>query len=764
MPPIAAQVGSAAATNPANRALRFARPLVRPRLTCLHPVMGPVYSGAVVSDPFATEPEESALQLRLDDIIAMLWMERKVIVGIVVAAVAVAALVSFVMEPKYTARTMMMVSAKTGQEVNVGRVVDESFNVVSYSKFQNTQVEILRSSSLRMQVVDRYRAAGFEGLDYESAYKALLGMMTIKVVRDSELIEIGIEHSDPEKAAILANLCAEVYRDSNLEAVRTASREAMEWLGEQMARHRQKIDDASGVLREFQENNEFADVEERITTHSARLANINSDYGEIQSRRIQQQSSIDAHLRMLKAEQYEALTAEMGSPLVEALEKQWADGVTNHASVASRYGEKHNEYVRSKARLDGIREALHSEVLRNIDAEKARLDVLKRQESDLEAQSRAANIDILARQELNERYTRLQLDVERSQELYKMMQRRYDELDLAAATQLNNVRIIDPATPPGGASSPNVPLNLALGAVVGLMLGVGVALGREYMNDTIGSSVDVSTYLKVPFLGAIPKLPEEVDNRGEGAMYAHTHPRSLHAEAYRAIRTVLQMHPQGPFHRLLVTSASVAEGKTSTTISMGTSFAQLGKRVVVVDGDLRRPRVHSAMSMERVPGFTDALDGVPLDECITASQVDGLFTMSVGTKSFGGRLAEELASDRTANILAKLDERFDLVLIDTPPTGLVADAAILSRLVDGVVFVARAHTVSRYEIRQAIEGMQKVNGTILGVVVNAIDPRRSRGSYRYGYGGYGYGGYGGYGYGYGDKAAYGDPDVKPEPA
>ncbi len=713
-----------------------------------------------MSDPFATEPEESALQLQLDDIIAMLWMERKVIAAIVIVAVAMAGLISIMMEPKYTARTMMMVSAKSGKEVNVGGVVDETFNLVSYTKFQNTQVEILRSSSLRKQVVDRYRAAGFEGMDYESAPNALLGMMTIKVVRDSELVEVGIENSDPERAAILANLVAEVYRDSNLETVRTASREAMEWLGEQMAKHRMRIDEASATLRAFQQENEFADVEERITTHSARLANINSDYGEIQSQRIQQQARIDAHVRMLSREQYDALASEMGSPLIDALEKQWADAVTDHARIASRYGEKHKEYTRSQARLDGIKEEMRSEVQRAIDAEKARLKVLQTQESDLETQSRAANNDILARQELNERYLQLQLEVERSKELYQMMQRRYDELDLAAATQLNNVRIIDPATPPSAASSPNVPLNLALGATIGLMLGLGVALGREYMNDTIATSLDVATYLRVPFLGAIPKLPEEVDNRGEGALYAHTHPRSLNAEAYRAIRTVLQMHPQGPFHRLLVTSASVAEGKTSTTISMATSFAQLGKRVIVVDGDLRRPRVHSALGMNRVAGFTDALDGLPVDECIAASQVDGLFTMAVGTKSFGGRLAEELASERTSNILTQLDERFDLVLIDTPPTGLVADAAILSRLVDGVLFVARGHTVSRYEIRQAIEGLQKVNSTILGVIVNAIDPKRSRGGYgyRYGYGGYGYGGYG-----YGDKA-YGDPDAQREPA
>ena len=273
---------------------------------------------------------------------------------------------------------------------------------------------------------------------------------------------------------------------------------------------------------------------------------------------------------------------------------------------------------------------------------------------------------------------------------------------------------------------------MALGAFLGLLVGFVLAFLREWFDDTIGSPVDVATYLKVPFLGAVPKVTDEPDVVAQ-TLISHRKPRSAVAEATRGVRTVLELHPTRPPSRLLVTSAVSAEGKTSTAVRLGIAYAGAHKRVVLLDCDLRRPRVHKVFGGDRLTGVTDLIDGAEPERCVRETGIDNMWYIAAGKA--GDRPDELLSSPSLPQVLDRLAERFDVVILDSPPTIVVADARLLSRHVDGVVVVAKENSTPRSLMREALTGLHQVGAHVYGVVINAVDFTQRRTSYKY----YGYG-------------------------
>ena len=317
------------------------------------------------------------------------------------------------------------------------------------------------------------------------------------------------------------------------------------------------------------------------------------------------------------------------------------------------------------------------------------------------------------------------------------------------------MQIVDPAVEPTSPVLPRRTYDFLFWGSIGLAIGVLVGLTREYIDDTIGSPLDVATWLRVPYLGIVPRLsgPNGEDDRGL-ALYTFEQPDSNAAEAVRSIRTLLMMNPQAAtLRRVLVTSSVAAEGKTSTTVRLGIAFASTGRRVVIVDADLRRPRVHRIFGDDRKVGVTTAVNG-DLDAAIRHTPVPNLDYLSSGPDIDGPN--ELLGSAHLLAMLEALEDRYDLILLDSPPSVLLSDAAILSKHVDGVVIVVRQHGPSRLLVRDAIQRLEQVGATVLGVVVNAVDLSARSSAYKYYYG---------YRYGYADRykdhAKDRDPAVPP---
>ena len=682
-------------------------------------------------DEHAEEP--SSLSVRLGDLWAVIqiqWMAVAVTVGVCITA---ALLYSAVARREYRSYSTIQLSTVAGRELDVEGVVDmENATRGNRTIFVTTQLEIMRSRPMREEIVRQYNAAGYDDLTPQNGGVDRLAGMFAAIPRPAtELIDLAVTHSDPEKAAVLANLIAATYIRKNLEARVESEKVSIGWLTEQIDSYRKKIQNAADNLRAYKLEHGLADIEEDTSTIEARLAALNVSTGAVGSERVQLESTVRAHDELWKKGRWRELADDLVSPVISSLAQELTQRrVELEALAAERYGPNHPQHQQLTGRIIAAESKLQAEVKRAVDSERAALEVVKAREASLQKEIGTENTLLMDRQQLRTEYDVLAGELALAKQYYADMNEKLLETTLAAETQRNNVRKVDDARPNPNPVSPQTSLNALAGLMVGLMAGIALAFLREQVDDTIATPVDVSMYLRVPYLGMIPKIAGVTDE-AELALYTFHHPTSSASEGIRAIRTMLELNPpEGGLKRLLVTSAVSSEGKTSTVVRFGVAFANLGKRVVMIDGDLRRPRIHKIFQIDKDPGLTALLEGAPIEEIVRGTGVPNLFFIPAGATI--GHTTEPLASRALERLLDELDKRFDLVLIDTPPSALLSDAAILSKQVDGVVMLVRESTASRVLVRDAIRSLNAVGANVLGVVINAVDASRRRsGKYYY---------------------------------
>jgi succinoglycan biosynthesis transport protein ExoP len=678
--------------------------------------------------------DESAITISIADLWVLLLMQRTVILACLGGTVALAIVYSLLATPQYRATAVVQLSIQAGQEIRSAKVVDlDQYNRWNRDMFVQTNLEILHSRKTREEVLRRYAALGNDDAITQGGPEVLESLMAVEARSNSELIDLSIEYSDPERAAVLANLFAEVYREQNLGKLRDSAVDARVWLRKEIAEYEDRLSQIATELAEYQANNGMADAVRNVEAVSAQAAHLQEAYADVRTEVAVQRSRLDAQTRLLKDGQYQELAKDLGTPLVVALTTEYAQLVTRHAGIAARYGEQHPERRYVEAELVRFEREIESEVQRTLSAKRASLGVLEANARSLETEMTAIATQLVEARRIYDGYERLERENERTKRQYVELSQRYDELDLQSRTQLNNVRLLDPAQVPDAPYSPRLLFNIAVATAFGLISGLSLGLIREYLDDTISTPLDVSAYLQVPYLGHVPRIEKVLGPKYPPELYTFERPKSLAAESMRAIRTIIDMTSEGgPIRRLLITSAVSSEGKTGTSVRTGITFAQLGRRVLIIDADLRRPRLHRIFDVERGPGLTDVLGGLPLEDAVRQTAVPNLFVLPVGTDAH--RSTEMLASPKMREAIDAAEGQFDMVLIDTPPSTLIADAAILSRSVDGIVLVVRENAASRRLVQQAVSDLRRVGGNLLGVVVNDVDLSRSRNSYRYYYG------------------------------
>ena len=303
------------------------------------------------------------------------------------------------------------------------------------------------------------------------------------------------------------------------------------------------------------------------------------------------------------------------------------------------------------------------------------------------------------------------------------------QLEVAGATASTGVEVVTPATTPTSPSSPKPVEDVLLGLIAGLIVGVGAAFLRDNLDDTLASADAVVQVTGSPVLATVPMVPSR--RKKDGPMVvSRSDPTSQPAEAYRSLRTSLQFAGQDrPLRTILVTSPGPGDGKTVTVMNLGTVFAQAGAKVVLVSCDLRRP----GLSEFAPPGEHAELSSVlrgrqPLDEAVVpVAGVDGLWTL--GTQSVAANPTELLADDRMPAVIAELSQRFDIVLIDSPPVLPVADAMILSGYVDAVLLVVAAGHTRRAELRRTTGKLAQASAAVVGVLLNKATAGEQYGYY-----------------------------------
>ncbi|MFA6345963.1 MAG: polysaccharide biosynthesis tyrosine autokinase [Syntrophales bacterium] len=692
-------------------------------------------------------------------------------IATVFAVVFVSVLIfTFTATPIYMGTARVIIEKENPKVVSMQEVMTVDSSGLDYYQ---TQYKIIESRTVAREVVRRLKLDRHEefvpkpkeGLFYDIVYfvpntigyirslfktdeqqeksdsaivDAFISRIKVTPIRNSRLVDIGFEAKSPFMSAKIANTLAKSYIDNNLETKLRATQDAVAWLEGQIVTERKKVEEAEQALLRYKEQKgivtDFSTDVETITAQ--KLAEINKQVVEATSRRVEAETRYRqaADIRH-SPEKLDSVPDVIRDELIRDIKKQEVEIQKRMSELSKKYGARHPQILALQEELNSLQSRKANEIGRIVDSLYNEYKVALAKEHSLKNALNQQKGESLAMNVKAIDYNVLKRQAESSREMYDILVKRFKETSITEDIKTGNIRIVDLAEIPKSPVKPKKAQNLLLGLIVGLALGVGLAFFLEYLDNTIKVPDDIKNILKLPYLGPVPAIAAAEGGAVNGErnpaddLISHLSPKSTASEAYRGIRTsiLFSSAEQAP-QVLIISSSGPREGKTITSANIAITMAQAGNRVVILDCDMRRPRVHKIFSLSRDRGMSNLLVGNDeLDNIVIHTDIPNLDVIPSGP--IPPNPSEVLSSQRMADLIEVLRGRYDRIIIDTPPITAVTDAVILSKVVDGVVLIVRAGVAHRELVRNAVEQLRQVNAHILGAVLNGVDMGRD--SYYY---------------------------------
>ena len=712
-------------------------------------------------------------ELDLRELLLKLNRRRMAILGIFILVVAAAVLYLYQATPRYTAQTQLTLDVRKSQVVDVEQIMS---GISPESAVISTEMDVIKSSRLLSRVVDELeldripefnpalREGGNPGLkstltgwldglwflgseekeeelspkekkvkEKKRAVQILRSNLEVDHRRDSYTFTISLTSENPDRAARVANTLADLYLTDQLEAQYEATQRAHEWLDDRLQSLRQEVQAAEQAVKNVRQQSDMVQAG-GSTVLEQQIGDVNAQLIQARVKRSRAESRL-ARAEEIKEREggIESLGEVIGSQTIQQLRSEESSLRRKIAELSQTYGERHPEMVQARAEMEDLQEKIDEEASRIIaslenEVESARAEERSLQQS-LNELKREAETTMVAELELRE----LERQAQSSRTLYQNFMDRFQETQEQEALQRPDARIISPAEVPGSPSHPRTRMTLGLSALAGLMFGVMGAFLLETLDRGFRTGDQVEKATGLSMLGMVPLLGR---TKGKPSDYVLKKPFSSLAESLRSIRTAIHLsNVDHPPKTIMVTSTLPREGKTTFAVSLGRLSANSGARTLVIDADLRRPSLEEIMSEQDVQHrLEDVLQGnAGFEDAIVTDAQSGLnMLMSHGKAP---SVAEMLGSQRMKNMLAKLEEQYDLILLDTPPVMGVSDAWTLARSVDSVVFIVRWAETPRETVKSALKQMELLDIKVGGVILSMVNVRQQA---KYGYGGYGY--------------------------
>ena len=705
------------------------------------------------------------------------------ILGLVLLVALLTTLVVFSLRPTYRSTTTLLIEQGKSKVVSI----EEVYNGMGGNReYYQTQVEILKSNELSRKVIQKLELTKHVDFDMrqdsaqpwwptqwfkskvppnnddvlKTALKRLGDDLQIQPVRNSQLVQISFTAYDRELSARVPNMLAELYIESDLEARVAMTQKASAWLTERMGDLRKKLESSEKSLQDYRERERIVDAKGLVLSGASRaLEDATSNLVSVRAKRAEAEALYN-QVQSVKlgraAGGYESIPAVLRHPTVQRLKESEGDAERKLADASKRYGPEHPKMLQANAELAAARENVKRQIESVVSGVTKEYEIAKANEQAIEralGQSKA-EIQGLNRKEFQ--LGVLEREAQANKQLFDMFGNRAKETNVGGELQSTVARVIDPATVPNYAYAPKKPQIVGIAAVIALLIGMMLSLLLDRLSNTINTAGEVESRLGLPMLGYLQKITGLNKKSTKSEMAFLTDNQSMFSESIRTLRTsVLMSALDTPKKVIVITSSVPEEGKTTVSFNLACALAQV-KRVLLIDADLRRPKIGRLIGREKdAPGLSHLVSGVATaSECVVKHEQGGFHILTAGFVP--PNPLELLSSEKFAEMLEKLRDTFDVVLIDSPPVQLVSDAVVLSQLASTVIYVVKADSTPYPLARSGIRRLAMGNAPLLGVVLNQLDLERAEkyyGEYS-GYGRYsGYGGNKGHAYGYQPKAA-----------
>ena len=723
--------------------------------------------------PMAPPAQGAAEVVDLRALLRLLRRRLWVILAVALVIFAAGAIRTLREQKLYTAQVSMVIELQAPKVLGdqVQDVAETQASFWQTKDFFETQFLFLKSKAVASRVVRRLQ------LDHDEAFLGLTGIadpelraqalraadasavlrsrVKVEPIRDSHVVRVLVEDPDPKRAAVVANTMADEFIAFNLDDKLDTSNSATSKLQAQMDELRGKLQTSERDLFRYKRENEILtpSLEDSQSIVGKSLSQVSEALTAVRRER----AALEAKVAQVKAAEaagaLAALPQVLASPVVQAHRTRALALGEELADARTRYGDEHPKIIALQKRKAEIEALAAREEQRIAQAAVYELGMVQGTEKNLVKLLQGTMGQAFAINQHEDEFNKLRRERENDAKSVEMVLRRMTEVALSSATRTNNVRLLDPAEVPLAPTSPNLRFALLVSLALGLLFGIGVAVLVEQLDNTLKGQEDVERCTRAAFLGIIPEVSaaarQEVRGDGRDAppkgdeaveLYIHRKPQSSVAECLRTVRTnLLFLSTERPLQKLVVTSSGPQEGKTTAVVDLGITFAQSGQRVLLVDTDMRRPRLHKVFGFPNDLGLSSVLlDEKRLGEAIRATVVPNVSVLVCGP--IPPNPAELLHTERFRHVVAELCRRYDRVIFDSPPVSVVTDAQILAAQVDGVVLLGKAGKTTKDALTRARRQLDAVEAHVVGTLLNGVDLADRSAGYYYDY----YGRYGAY--------------------
>jgi succinoglycan biosynthesis transport protein ExoP len=710
----------------------------------------------------------------LYDYLLILRKHQWLILSFLVAVVTIVTIATFRMQAVYVATARIEIDRANGNLLPFQGMEPYDY-MMDLENYIETESKILTSETLALQTIrssglgarpeyaspngpsEALATGSLENQKRPPELGAFLGSLGVKRVPNSRLMDVTFESTDPQFAARIVNEHIKNFQDQNIKSRYDETTRATTWLHDELDELKIKVQESEDKRIAYERKNQIWTLDDKQNITTQRLSDINKSLTDAQGERMRKESLY----QFAKAGDIGDVPQLRENPILQSLIQKRQTASEEYIDAVGQYGPNFPKVQRLQAQLKDIDQLIQKEQVNTLNRIETDYREAKQRETLLTHALDQQKVDANEMAERMVEYNILKREAEANKALYDGLMTKLKEVGISAALQSSNIRVVDPAMIPAYPSRPAKARNIMLAFLVGLVGGIGLALMREYLDNTVKTPDDIETLARLPSLAVVPQFSgSNANGYGYGSrkrllqgistnghekrieLVAQHLPKSQMSEAFRALRTSLLLSQPGrPPQVILVTSALPREGKTTAAANLAVTLAQLGDSTVLVDADLRKPGVARLLNLGpgKYAGFSSYLAGVSSLDLVIVPHPEIPNLAAIPTGPLPPNPADLLSSHKLAEAIAELRTKFKFVVIDSPPVMAATDAVILSVQTDGVLLVVRSGETPKEAFTRTRDLLISVKCHILGVVLNAVDSSAPDYYYSYRYYPYSYG-------------------------